>query len=88
MFGFGLNSKKWVKVSQKTEKETKKKAGAAFHTWKNIKNAFSKDLEVFDGLCLENQAKISLTTPRIYLRLTLVILNSLIRNRKGAKIHG
>ena len=59
MFGFGLNSKKWVKESQKTEKDTKKKAGSAFHTWKNIKNTFAKDMMSFEELHLENQGKIS-----------------------------
>ena len=59
MFGFGLNSKKWVKESQKTEKETKKKAGQAFHTWKNIKTTFAKDMLSFEELHLDNQGKIS-----------------------------
>ena len=59
MFGFGLNSKKWVKASQKTEKETKKKAGPSFNTWKKIKANFSKDMELFEEKALEKQLKIT-----------------------------
>jgi len=58
MFGFGMNSKKWVKESRKTEKETKKCSGSAYNTWKNIKATFSTDLENFEDKQLENQSKI------------------------------
>ncbi|HUU78022.1 MAG TPA: hypothetical protein VMX55_06715 [candidate division Zixibacteria bacterium] len=50
MFGFGLNSKKWVKESQKTEKETKKNTGFSFNTWKNIATTFNQDLENFNEM--------------------------------------
>lgn len=58
MFGFGLNTKKWVKESQKTEKETKKNSRSDYNTWKKIKKIFSKDLEAFEQEHLENQSKI------------------------------
>ena len=47
MFGFGLNSRKWVKESQKTEKETKKLAGFIFNTWKEILETYANDFEKF-----------------------------------------
>ncbi len=58
MFGFGMNTKKYVKESRKTEKETKKNSGSAYSTWKNIKATFSTDLENFEEKQLENQSKI------------------------------
>ncbi len=58
MFGLGMNTNKWVKASRKTEKETKKKSGSDYNTWKNIKTTFSKDLEAFEEKHLENQSKI------------------------------
>ena len=47
MFGFGLNSRKWVKESQKTEKETKKLAGFIFNTWKEILDTYNNDFKNF-----------------------------------------
>ncbi len=58
MFGFGMNTNKWVKASRKTEKETKKNAGSAYKIWKEIKKTLSKDLEAFEEKHLENQSKI------------------------------
>lgn len=58
MFGFGMNTNKWVKASRKTEKETKKNSRFDYNTWKNIKTTFSKDLEAFEERHLENQSKI------------------------------
>ncbi len=58
MFGFGMNTKKYVKESRKTEKETKKNSGSDYNTWKNIKAIFSMNLENFEEKQLENQSNI------------------------------
>ena len=47
MFAFGLNSKKWIKAAQKTEKATKKYNKFLYNTWKQIINQFEKDFNVF-----------------------------------------
>ncbi|MFW9923348.1 MAG: hypothetical protein ACFFDW_08705 [Candidatus Thorarchaeota archaeon] len=44
---FGLNSKKWVKESQKTEKETKKLAGSSYNIWKNVIKNYNEAFNAF-----------------------------------------
>jgi hypothetical protein len=53
-FAFGLNSRKWLKKSLKTERETKKLSDKYYDTWKNISKTFKKDLENFQEKHLQD----------------------------------
>ncbi|NHJ41316.1 MAG: hypothetical protein FK731_14890 [Asgard group archaeon] len=47
MFSFGLNSRKWIKAAQKTEKETKKYDKILYNTWNRIIKNFELDFNFF-----------------------------------------
>jgi len=47
MFAFGLNSRKWVKAAQKTEKETKNYNKLLYNTWDKIIKHFEIDFTEF-----------------------------------------
>ncbi|NHK30689.1 MAG: hypothetical protein FK730_05015 [Asgard group archaeon] len=56
MFSFGLNSRKWIKAAQKTEKETKNYSKVLYNTWNRIIKNFEMD---FNSFVEQNIDKIS-----------------------------
>jgi hypothetical protein len=56
MFAFGLNSRKWIKAAQKTEKETKKYSKVLYNTWNRIIKTFEIDFKFFKE---HNEAKLA-----------------------------
>ncbi len=57
MFAFGLNSKKWVKKFQKTEKETKNYNKLLYNTWKRIITDYELDFKKFLESIQEKEAE-------------------------------
>ncbi len=57
MFSFGLNSRKWIKSAQKTEKQTKNYSKVAYDTWTNVINHYDVDIKIFLEEIAEKRAE-------------------------------
>jgi len=57
MFSFGLNSRKWVRAFQKTEKATKSYSKFLYNTWSTIIKDYQQDFDTFLTKITEKRAE-------------------------------